>query len=192
MIEYFKIEGGSVVLACDNLGAITSTAYGPAGTNPAACTHFDFVMAIQKMKSGKIVWHHKHVDGHMDDVRDHVLTPLEVLNTEMDAKAKAFWQITCDSTRPRIQYFDDEPWSITVGDEKIVTQLSHTLHDWCQRPRIQAYWTDKSRFPAAELVHIDYATAGHALQSASIKERREVTKHSVQVEEADFVSVSSL
>jgi hypothetical protein len=177
MIQYFDIEDRSVVIACDNAGAIRSTSYTTGGTNPASCKHFDLVMAIQRMKSRKIRWNHTHVDGHMDDIVGHVLSPLEILNTEMDTKAKAFWSRTHNMTGPRMQYFDDEPWTVTIGNEKIVTDFAYNFHDWCQRPRIQSFWMEKSRLPMSELDHVDYSTAGYALKQTSLRERREVTKH---------------
>jgi hypothetical protein len=120
------------------------------------------------MKSAKIQWNHQHVDGHTDDVSDHVLSPLEWLNTEMDAKAKAFWLTTHTSSGPCIQYINDEPWSLTVGNKKIFTDLANNFHDWCQRPRIQAFWVEKARIPVSKLVHVNYSAAGSTLKSNSV------------------------
>jgi hypothetical protein len=53
MVEYSCIEGGSVVLACDNLGAIKTTSYNAADTNPASCKHFDLVICYPKNEVGK-------------------------------------------------------------------------------------------------------------------------------------------
>jgi hypothetical protein len=84
LVEYLKIEQGSMTLACDNLGAITFTEYHPEGTNPSTCAQFDLVMAIQKMKTTKITWHHVHVYGHQDTKSANPLSPIELINVEMD------------------------------------------------------------------------------------------------------------
>jgi hypothetical protein len=178
IIDYFHVEDGSVTIACDNSGAVRTMAFEAQGTNPLSCKHFDLVMAIQRMKSRKIQWNHQHVGGHMDDISGHILSPLELLNTEMDGKAKAFWNASSTFSGPHVQYFDEEPWSITIGDEKIVTDLAYHFHDWCQPPRIQAFWVKKGRIPSTELQHVDYATAGHALKKTSFHERCKATKHS--------------
>jgi hypothetical protein len=94
LVEFFQIESGAVTLACDNLGAITITEYTPEGTSPSACAQFDLVMAIQRRKSKKIKWMHKHVYGHQDTKSSAPLSPIKLINVDMDAKAKRHWAET--------------------------------------------------------------------------------------------------
>jgi hypothetical protein len=116
MIKYFKLPSGALTLACDNLGAITTTEYEPGGANPSSCAQFDLVMAIQQMKSRTIKWNHIHVDGHQDTKKTKPLTPIELINVEMDTKAKLHWANT-QHVHPmnRIINFDGEPWSIFLA-----------------------------------------------------------------------------
>jgi hypothetical protein len=101
-----------------------------------------------------------------DDVADHTLTPLEVINVDMDTKAKAHWSTTKHILeQDRLHYFSEEPWSISLDGDKLVTDLLTTVQDWCQRTRIQEKWIEKGRIPATELSHIDYNTTAQAMQS---------------------------
>jgi hypothetical protein len=91
MVEYFQIGEGSITLACDNILAGRMSLYDALGTNPASCSQYDLVMAIQYIKTPLVTWIHKHVKGHQDDNPDLVLSPLELVNVEMDLKAKHHW-----------------------------------------------------------------------------------------------------
>jgi hypothetical protein len=138
LIDYFQVTTGSITLACDNLGAITTTEYPPEGTSPSACAQFDLVMAIQRKKSKKITWNHLHVYGHQDTKSSKPLTPIELINVEMDTKAKLHWAETEHIAQPdRILCFDGEPWSLYIANSKVVKLLSKEISEWCQCPRIQ-------------------------------------------------------
>jgi hypothetical protein len=177
LVHFFKIPSGSMTLACDNLGAIRTTSYKADHTSPTGA-QFDLVMATQYAKSPEIQWNHQHVMGHQDDVAEHVMSPLELINVEMDHKAKEYWARTQQTAeQDRQQYFSDEPWSISLEGEKLVTDFMTTLQDWCQKPRIHEKWIEKGRVPATELPHIDYTTAEQAMQTAEPTVRRWVTKH---------------
>jgi hypothetical protein len=177
LIRFFSIKTGSMVLACDNLGAVRTTSYSADHTSPTGA-QFDLAMAIQYAKSPDIQWIHKHVKGHQDDVADHTLTPLELTNVKMDTKAKAYWAITKHiAEQDRAHTFLEEPWSISLNGEKLVTDLTTTIQDWCQRPRIYDKWVEKGRVPMAELAHIDYTTTAQAMKSVEPSVRHWVTKH---------------
>jgi hypothetical protein len=177
LVGFCNISSGSMTLACDNLGATRTTSYIADHTSPTGA-QFDLVMAIQYAKSPANEWNHQHVRGHQDDVADHVLTPLERINVEMDTKAKAHWETTkatCDDERQH--YFADKPWSISLGGEKLVTDLVSTIHDWCQKPRIHEKWIEKARLPVDKLDHVDYTTTELAMKSVEPTVRRWITKH---------------
>jgi hypothetical protein len=164
LVDYFHISKGSITLACNNLGAITITEYPPDGVNPSSCAQFDLVMAIQRLKSTNISWTHVHVDGHQDLKKQEPLTPIELINVEMDTKAKLHWTSTHTiQEADRLLHFDAEPWSVHIGNTKLVKALSSSLSEWCQRPRIQSYWIKKSRFSANDLPWIDTKIAVAAL-----------------------------
>jgi hypothetical protein len=162
-----------MILACDNIGSIRTTSYAADHTSPTEA-QFDLAMAIQYVKSPDIQyakspdiqWTHQDVRGRQDEIADHTLTPLELINVDMDNKAKAHWESTKHiAENERLHYFSDEPWSISLDGEKLVSDLATTIQDWCQQPRIQEKWIDKGRIPEAELAHIDYTTTAQALQS---------------------------
>jgi hypothetical protein len=177
IVQFFHISSGSMTLACDNLGAIRSTSYKAEHTSPTGA-QFDLVMATQYAKSPAIQWNHQHVRGHQDDVTDHILSPLEAVNVEMDNNAKAHWTATQHTVeQERQQYFSEEPWSLSLDGVKVVSDFETTLQDWCQEPRIHAKWIEKERLPANELPHVDYITTAQALQSVEPTVRRWVTKH---------------
>jgi hypothetical protein len=177
LVSFFSISAGSMTLACDNLGAIKTMSYHADHTSPTGA-HFDLVMAIQYAKSPNIQWNHQHVMGHQDDVEDHILSLLELINVEMDNKAKAHWENTRQiEEHQRQHYFAAEPWSISLADTKIVTDLATTVQDWCQKPRIHGKWIEKGRVPADELNHIDYTTTEQAMRSVEPTVRRWITKH---------------
>jgi hypothetical protein len=158
LICFFNITSGSITLACNNLGAIRTTSY-PAEHNSPTEAQFDLVMAVQYAKSPVIQWHHQHVRGHQDAVAEHVLSPVEVINVEMDTKTKAHWALTQHTAEhTRQHYFSDEPWSVSLAGEKLVTDFATTIQDWCQQPHIHAKWIEKERLPAAEVDNIDYTT----------------------------------
>ncbi len=177
--KYFQIDGGTVTLSCDNLSATRMASYDALGTNPASCAHYDLVMAIQYIKNSQLTWIHQHVKGHQDDNPDLVLTPTEIVNVEMDAKAKTHWANT-NSLRneDRLHAIEGQPWSVSLGGHKVVNNLSEQCKDWCQRPRIQTYWIEKGRFQPEDLNRIDYAMAGAALRSERPHTRRWVAKFS--------------
>jgi hypothetical protein len=175
--SFFSITDGAITLACDNLSACRMSSYDALGTNPSSCAQFDLVMAIQHIKTPLLKWIHKHVKGHQDDNPDLVLSPLELINVEMDTKAKHHWAITHTlHESDRIHDFDGQPWSISLGGHKVVSKLSDTCKDWCQRPRIHSYWIEKGRFQPADVNKIDFKTAGAALQREQPHTRRWVTK----------------
>lgn len=178
LISYFNIQDGSVILTCDNQAAIRITSYDPNGVNPASCAHFDLVMAIQGIKSRRIKWIHTHVAGHQDSVKDHILSPVELLNVEMDAQAKAHWARTKNRETQRLHQFMGEPWRIFIASVKVTNDLRDQIVEWCQRPRIQEYWLRKERFQKEDLPHIDTMSAEAALQSVNADQRRWVVKHS--------------
>jgi hypothetical protein len=166
LTAFYDLQVGSITMACDNSLAIRMTSYDPLGTNPSSCAQFDLVMAIQQAKTSRITWIHKHVKGHQDDHPDLILTPLEELNVDMDNKAK------CHRTRThsireneRLHDFDFQPWSISLGGQKVVSNLASACKDWCQRPRIHRYWIDKGRFTREELNHIESQTAVFSIAS---------------------------
>jgi hypothetical protein len=177
LAEYFQITDGAITLACDNISACRMSSYDAMGTNPSSCAHFDLVMAIQYIKTLKVSWTHKHVKGHQDDNPDHILTPIELVNVDMDTKAKHYWELTHQmSTADRIHVIDGQPWSITLGGHKVISNLAEQCKDWCQKPRIQEYWLDKGRFQQEEIPHIEFKTAGIALRREQPHTRRWVTK----------------
>jgi Reverse transcriptase (RNA-dependent DNA polymerase) len=179
LTTYFDIQEGAITMACDNYSAIRMTSYDPLGTNPSSCAQFDLVMAIQHAKTTRLTWTHKHVKGHQDDHPELVLTPLEEINVDMDIKAKRHWALTHSmEDEARIHDFEHQPWSISVGGQKVVSNLAPMCKDWCQRPRIHEYWIRKGRFTAEEVNKIESKTAGVALQRVQPNMRRWVTKMS--------------
>jgi hypothetical protein len=89
-------------------------------------------MAIQYIKTPCIEWFHQHVKGHQDDHPDRILTPIKMINVEMDHKAKKHWASTQSmSEDDRTHAFDRQPWSIFLGGEKVVSNLSEMCKDWC-------------------------------------------------------------
>jgi hypothetical protein len=116
LTDYYQIVGGSITLACDNISAGRMSSYDALGTNPSSCAQFDLVMAIQYIKTPKLKWIHQHVKGHQDDNPDLVLSPLELINVEMDTKAKSHWAMTYTmNATDQIHAFDGQPWSISLG-----------------------------------------------------------------------------
>jgi hypothetical protein len=161
LILYHGLLEGSIMLACDNISAIRMTSYDPLGTNPSLCAQYDLVMAIQQIKSPILSWVHKHVKGHQDDHPDLTLSPLELKNVEMDTKAKSHWtlmHIMMDADR--LHDFDGQPWVISLGGKKVISNLSMVCKDTCQRPRIHAYWIKKGRFLPETINHVEFQMAG--------------------------------
>jgi hypothetical protein len=114
IISFFSISSGLMTLACDNLGAICSTSYNADRTAPTGA-HYDLVMAIQYSKSSDIQWKHQHIMGHQDEVSEHIMTPVELINVEMDNKEKEHWETTRHiAEHNRQHYFSEEPWSISI------------------------------------------------------------------------------
>jgi hypothetical protein len=177
--DYFQVTEGTVTLSCDNLSATRMVSYNAFGTNPSSCAHFDLVMAIQHIKKPQLTWIHQHVKGHQDDNPDIVLNPTELVNVEMDSKAKLHWSNThLLRDEDRIHAIEGQPWSVSLGGRKVVTNLSDKCKEWCQRPRIHSYWIEKGRFPREELNRIDYVTAGAAMRCEKPHTRRWVAKFS--------------
>jgi Reverse transcriptase (RNA-dependent DNA polymerase) len=177
LTTYYQITGGSITLACDNISAGRMSSYNAVGTNPSSCAHYDLVMAIQYIKTPRLNWIHQHVKGHQDDRPDHILTPMELINVEMDTKAKHHWTLTRSMQEDdRVHSFGGQPWSIVLGGEKIVSNLTELCKDWCQRPRIQAYWIEKGRFRQEQMTAIEFTTSGLALRREQPHTRRWVTK----------------
>jgi hypothetical protein len=134
-------------------------------------------MAIQQIKSPLLSWVHKHVKGHQDDHPELTLSPLELINVEMDTKAKSHWTHTHTMMdADRLHDFDGQPWVISLGGKKVVSNLSTVCKDWCQRPRIHAYWIEKGRFAPETINHVEYQTTGAALRRETPNTRRWVTK----------------
>jgi hypothetical protein len=144
LVLYYQVKEGAITLACNNISALRMASYDPLGTNPSSCAQFDLVMAIQYLKTPLISWIHKHVKGHQDDNPNLVLTPLELINVEMDMKSKSDWKATQTvRVKDRLRAIDGQPWLLSLGGHKVVSNLSTACIDWCQRPRIHAYWIEK-------------------------------------------------
>jgi hypothetical protein len=114
LTTYYKITDGSCTLACNNISANRMASYDAIGTNPASCAHYDLVMAIQHIKTPLLKWIHLHVKGHQDDHPDLVLTPIELINVEMDTKAKLHWERTHTMREEnRLHSFEGQPWALS-------------------------------------------------------------------------------
>jgi hypothetical protein len=125
--------------------------------NPSSCTQFDLVMAIQCVKTPRLTWIHQHVKGHQDDHPDRVLTALELINVEMDTKAKSHWAATHEMLDDdRLHSVNGQPWMVSLGDTRWSPTYWIHCKDWCQRPRIHKYWIEKGRFEANELNNVNY------------------------------------
>lgn len=144
LVEYYEIQQGSVVLACDNLGAINITSYDSGGVNPVSCAQFDLVMAIQSLKLSKIQWNHVHVDGHQDDNKDHVLSAIERLNVEMDSQAKAHWARTKNTNWERVHQFEGDLWNVLLAEQKLSKTSEHKLLNGANDPEYRRTGSRKS------------------------------------------------
>jgi len=90
---YYSITTGGIQISCDGLSALQQCFNQNLRFSPNS-SHYDLILAIHNsLAHSPIHWHWTHILGHQDEVKTKTkLSTLKVLNIQMDAKAKLWWQ----------------------------------------------------------------------------------------------------
>ena len=104
---------------------------------------YDLISAIKKLWTySPILWKVQHVRGHQEEEKQiSELSRLELLNIEMDKEAKVF--LNRARQCPRHYVIHAEPWSLWLGDKKVVRDLSESVYEYVHAPEARAYWMEK-------------------------------------------------
>ena len=174
------ITHGHIKVACDNQPALYpfQADYQP---NPKQ-EEYDLVKTLwHGIRESPISWSPEHVQGHSNDKKKTNFTRLELLNIEMDTKAKALcWsrlQQEGHSMDPPIIRSHNEGWSLWHNDSKLASPNYKTLYSIIQDKSTIIYWERHNRYPKEIKDEIDWEASADGLTSLPRARRRWVTKH---------------
>ena len=139
--ELYKITDGSIILACDNLGAghkACQTLFYP-GTQ---WDHFDLLQAIYRLRQKlPIKVYYQHVEGHQRTKHPTcVLDDWAVLNERMDGLAKAYLSYS-QSEDILPDTIDEEEWHVKVQGKKICIKAKQIIERMLRQSDVIKYWT---------------------------------------------------
>ena len=116
LASYQDFTGGHIKIACDGESAL-HRCFKPWDSNPLA-KHFDLIQATRTaIRKTPLEWSWEHVRGHQDEAHD-TLTVTEQRNVDMDAAAKAHWQLHHTQHQGTTIRFHGEGWRIFLGQKK--------------------------------------------------------------------------
>jgi hypothetical protein len=162
--RYTGIPSGKVKMCCDGKSALSRCFSNKVDTNLA---HWDVInLAIRERKDSIITWQQHHVKGHQDTF------PLErdaALNDEMDQRCKKFWV-----EGPVTAQWFLQPWTVTVNNRQVTSELAETIRSLCADIRVTTYWERKLGTKKEE---IDWKTLGYALGTVPRNRAQWLTKN---------------
>ncbi len=176
--QYFNVTEGAIELGCDGMSAI-DRAFSCITILNIEEPCYDLISAIKKLWTySPILWKVQHVRGHQEEEKQiSELSRLELLNIEMDKEAKAF--LNRARQCPQHYVIHAEPWSLWLGDKKVVRDLSESVYEYVHAPEARAYWMEKKSISQETFDSINWEAVQQAYRSASLSRRTFVSKHVV-------------
>jgi hypothetical protein len=160
---YFQVPTGQMEIACDGKSALQQAQW-PEDFINTQYPHYDLILAIQSIrKLTNWEWSWRHVKGHQDDTGG-PLDDWAQLNIQMDSDAKKHWLDTHNSGSSREQKIWGEPWRVWTG-QKVTSQLSRVLQEFCSSQPAAAYWRSKARV-GEHFDLVDWDAIGGALETS--------------------------
>ena len=184
MHNAYSLEGGSITIGCDNLESGKRCILQTAPIKPTE-DHYDIIAAAQELRD-KLPFkpQYLHVEGHQrTKYPGKPLDEWALLNEDMDALAKAYWNHT--EHLPSPHQCRPHEWKILFKGTPIVTKFDTRLRRLIEGNQLEAKWTSPSgtrRQPKAPIMtltqvqSIDTDTIQKAWDVETTQRRRFVTK----------------
>jgi len=121
--KYYSIRTGNIAFGCDGLSALQQC-FNPSWRISPNTPHYNLISATRSaLKQSPIKWHWHHILGHQDQVKNQQeLSTFEVLNIQMDNKAKWWWEtISQAKLKPHNLTIPREGWAIWLNHCKLAT-----------------------------------------------------------------------
>ncbi len=119
-------------------------------------------------------------EGHQDDEKAaEDLDQWARLNIEMDSLAKQ--HIAIAKQRPWNFLIKQEPWSIWLGDIKLVKNLHSNLYNFVHSEEAESYWTAKQRITPAQVSSINWEAIKGTMSQEKRRRRVYISKHAVGI-----------
>ena len=152
------LSGGTVTIGCDNEPALWATFGMHPPTTGDSC--FDLIRTIwHHLQQSKVVWKHRHVKGHQDDLQAHEeLDHWAKANIEADDLAKAYWRYkyTNHKIRPRPPRMPGEGWRLRIGHRIITQNVDEEIYNHRYKHRMGRYWVGKGRIAESTMDRVDW------------------------------------
>jgi hypothetical protein len=165
---YSGMTTGGCLLGCDGKSALDQC-FWASNKIPTETPHFDVVAAARaEIKTSVIQWNQIHIPGHQS------IFPLDrnaALNEEMDLACKQYWSETQNSEQKWFQ----ETWSVSIEGNKIGSNLTKEIQNYCAIKRAEKYWSDKTGEVTED---IDWAGVQYSVRTTPRYRRQWMTKHS--------------
>jgi hypothetical protein len=163
--EFFEIEQVLIEVACNGKSALLQAQWSEDFIN-TQYPHYDMILAIRSIRQRTHCdWVWRHVKGHQDDTGE-ALDFWALLNVQMDTDAKQHWADTHNSAVP-YHRICGEPWRLWLGPQKITSDLSQTLQEFCSAQTATTYWRSKPRI-GDRFDSVDWDIIGGAMQAVPL------------------------
>lgn len=146
---------------------------------PFRYKHHDLIGAAKRLISeAPISFLFQHVNGSV--VKTHMredMTQIERWNADMDRRA-GYWR-TDGTLPPRQLRIWKEPWTVSIGGQRICNNVVGQLKAWYYRSTVERYWHDSERLPTSVFSRdLDTIVTGLALKEEPVSRRRWISKSS--------------
>ena len=171
LCTYHDIDEGQIILGLDNEKGVqlsTITHLEP----PASLKHVDLIRAIRRIIHDlpiKVLL--MHVQGHQDDDSSHKLTPMEQLNVEADALAKAHLDKLIEADKGQIlgpcpNHIHKEGTRLLIDGTKITSQAAPTIRHAVFAPAMRQYLDSRDLLSAEAFDLVDWQAIRRASENS--------------------------
>jgi hypothetical protein len=155
VVLFHNLPQGQCTMGCDGLAALRKSFYKSVGLQ-VNIPHYDIIGTTrQEIQRSRIQWSYKHIPGHQ------TIFPLDrkaAMNDKMDQSCKRYWE----SSQGMSTIWFENTWSVWINKERIVSDLTTTIREFCSIARAERYWEAKMKDKATE---VDWEGTGAAICS---------------------------
>jgi hypothetical protein len=177
--EHYNIQQGTVELACDGKDALLDS-MDPKRIIDSKKEHYDILMATRAVtESCPVKWKFRHVYGHQDGKPEKEMTRWELLNCEMDARAKGLLRSLLrdgDHEQRQIRIFK-EPWPLWINGRKACRDIGPLISEQVDGKPLLDYMKKKGKMGTAEYTEVDWEAVEGAMKSVPQNRRIWISKH---------------
>ena len=116
-----------------------------------------------------------HVMGHQLNTGEK-LNRWELLNEEMDIRAKDYWEVTKKHKANLTYTTTKSMWPVYIRNVRVIANLRTFIYDAVHGARLGNYWIERKRFPEDSFQLVDWIQISKAMSKCKVSRRRWVTK----------------